>query len=359
MFVGVRIFYARRSQLENMNIAASLLRYIGYTPSAFLYFEAQRPGDALRLVHSIRMGIELKILTPLVCVMIPGPEHLRMQGLVSDSRQLLFSNSAWAVWREAFVIWVVFHQRNYLGRNFRKARRVLKKFQRIGFRFNSPVYHVFLDGTPLDFREHRISGNWHKRFDTSAVMSRGTFSNQLPPFKFVSRHRPQLLYFERTHSQDRWRNTPAQLTKDMIEYCQKKNIDMYHSGIRDESKHGLKSVSFGSLSYTEQIRLYRNYDLAVGTNCAAMDLATAAGLPTIRLCEFQRLKPNAWGAGYNRYLSLSRVVGIEPRSKNTGWYTEEFKSEMFKAIDEYILAWKEHPNRLLIPSHEIKCTDSV
>lgn len=61
----------------------------------------------------------------------------------------------------------------------------------------------------------------------------------------------------------------------------------------------------------KQIRwLASNAKCAVGLNSGGLDMAAAAGLPVLRVGEFQRLA--RWGARYNSFLACATCVGLEP-----------------------------------------------
>lgn len=82
-------------------------------------------------------------------------------------------------------------------------------------------------------------------------------------------------------------------------------------------------LRFGNKSFSKQITdLRSNAFAATGWNSGALDLAAAAGLPILRVGEFQdggayyisspTKKKNDWGRLYNSYLACSTNIGLAP-----------------------------------------------
>lgn len=88
----------------------------------------------------------------------------------------------------------------------------------------------------------------------------------------------------------------------------------------DYTTHGLPNgVPYGVQPYVEQIRYLRdNFDAAVGFNSGGLDLASAAGLPVLRLNEYQKhgigpSRRKQWGAKYNSFLAVASNIGLPPQ----------------------------------------------
>jgi hypothetical protein len=83
---------------------------------------------------------------------------------------------------------------------------------------------------------------------------------------------------------------------------------------------------------------------ALGWNSGGLDLAAAAGLPILRVGEFQRVQ--GWGALYNSYLATATCVGLEPSHRATVDFDR-------KVVTKSITALLANPELFEPPRHVI------
>jgi len=99
----------------------------------------------------------------------------------------------------------------------------------------------------------------------------------------------------------------------------------------------------------EQIRsLASRASCAVGVNSGGLDLAAAAGLPILRIWEWDRIRH--WGKAYNSYLACATCVGIG--SRNAG---EESDRDVMEKSLVALMANRglfNNPRHVILPSRE-------
>lgn len=80
-------------------------------------------------------------------------------------------------------------------------------------------------------------------------------------------------------------------------------------------------VAYAGDSYSAQLLKLTEFDAAVGFNSGGLDLASAAGLPVLRLAEYQRdgegmtratKRRKRWGAKLNSFLARRTNIGLPP-----------------------------------------------
>jgi len=95
-------------------------------------------------------------------------------------------------------------------------------------------------------------------------------------------------------------------------------------------------------SYRKQMEVLASNALcAIGVNSGGLDLAACAGLPVLRLGEFQKRgfpdrngHVERWGAQYNDYLSVAANIGLEPRSRKFAEYSPwDFEASLRAFLD--------------------------
>jgi hypothetical protein len=98
--------------------------------------------------------------------------------------------------------------------------------------------------------------------------------------------------------------------------------------------------TYGSMTFPEQLKYLRQFhDIATGVNSGGLDLASAAGLPTLRFFEMPTGVP--WQHDFNSYLAVALNLGLRPG------HPDEFAPAM-RAFVDLILEGKG-----LIPLHAI------
>lgn len=156
------------------------------------------------------------------------------------------------------------------------------------------------------------------RFENHKYMS-GKIVSHLQVFKFPQEEKA--LLFLRNMSIRPERNMNSFLLKLIIELLNSNSIvyDVVGSGtgvFDDQLKQmqGNRLYITGYPSYLTQLKEYGRYRFAIGMNSGGLDLAIAAGSPSIRIGEFHQ-HYNWLGANYNDFLSSACTVNIASLSE--------------------------------------------
>jgi hypothetical protein len=207
------------------------------------------------------------------------------------------------------------------------------------------LWHVYIPEA-LDFRERKMCALITQRIDKGKFMKRKNWRFQ-SAFK-VKPKPTRILYFIRDNKNEKWRNSVPELLYDIQNTLKNfSNIELAYVGLATEKEYfryldttDIHCLPYFGYDYQQQIDLISEYDLAIGVNCAGLDLASIAGLPVIRLCEFQAMA-NSWGPDYNSFLSVRPNIGLVPKVANEGWYDSD-TSRVFKSILTILLQNWDH-----------------
>ncbi|HTB62449.1 MAG TPA: hypothetical protein VK737_02575 [Opitutales bacterium] len=133
--------------------------------------------------------------------------------------------------------------------------------------------------------------------------------------------------------------------------------DWFEDAIRGIAKNaGWEVLLFGDVSggqhrenvynyngdglWTQIVHLRENADCALGWNSGGLDLAAAAGMPVLRIGEFQgsKLVPQdwRWGAKYNSFLASATNIGLAPSDMRADMFCRDIATNSMRAFLKHI-----------------------
>ncbi len=284
------------------HIAVSLeFRQGGYAP--------QGPGDGLRLVHCLRHP---SLASERINLLVP-PSH-RLNSLVPATSLTLLP--------EQPVIGPVGEVR------IRDLEGLVAPF--VYKSSLTRVIHTFLGiESPIPWNEVPFLNDstlvTRQRIDSTKPRNSLLFwSRWVPPSEAKTTERVIAVYLRKMETAPE-RNTPD----DFVEICRNvakaNKYDILWCGSLNAvtARSDERVLEATGLSFQEQIvSLRKTAQAAVGWNSGGLDLASAAGLPVLRVGEFQAHGPICeepkvqrqyrWGAVYNSFLACATNVGLTP-----------------------------------------------
>lgn len=291
----------------------------------------QGPGDTLRLVHALQglaatrrlERVDILTITPLELVRGLFHRHGVLQ-----SNTLTEGAFRWLYVHPPSESHVAFNELLKLGADAHglQASEYVHGIAHayIGTRLRSPTLTMFAGERLL-----------RERVDL-AYCSSGTIA--IPHSALLPVTATQtLVVFLRDESVAPKRNSPTwfvELVRDVANKISESSGKPWHiefRGPRDTTHAkalGLDPARdciryFAGRSFAEQVTELSTRTAAVGVNSGGLDLAAAAGLPILRIGEFQdggppresaktRDKLN-WGRRYNRFLAVATNIGLAPK----------------------------------------------
>jgi hypothetical protein len=107
-------------------------------------------------------------------------------------------------------------------------------------------------------------------------------------------------------------------------------------------------------------KIRKNATVAVGWNSGGLDLASAAGLPVLRIGEFQDGGPSCendrlrkrynWGKFYNSFLACATNIGLAPKMIAADTFPKEVIED---SLDSLLANMKKNPASLAEERHII------
>ncbi|MBM9548753.1 hypothetical protein JWG40_17135 [Leptospira sp. 201903074] len=256
-------------------------------------------------------------------------EAIKIQGLSIDEKKI--SGNLFGIIRIEYSYAIIYgipdfiveSETNNLVR-FAWIAIVFEKF------FPQEINHVFSpENSSFDSKKICIFN--FKRIDKSSLTSKTYWDQSESNIRPKIRNLFRIIYFVRHHKSDPWRNSNLFIFQDLKEILKSfPNFHLTIAGLANRSEYiengypdNENYIEYKMYDlYNDQKETYKTYDLAIGVNSASLDIASIAGTPVLRLCEFQGLN-GSWGGKYNSFLSVRTHIGMIPNSdKNEDWYDQ-------------------------------------
>jgi hypothetical protein len=288
---------------------------------------ASGPGDVLRLVHAIRV----QRWEPEVLVTTVDPTKLVNLFSAATQQRLIEIDSTCFIAGDV----IESHLQALLKREFGQRLQ------------NADVRHAFIglekhypwSGT--DQSEQSSHPFRRQRIDRSVNMNRARWS---PPSTFACR-KPTIAVAVRKLKTDRIRNTPDWFRSLIREVAQERKLGiLWYGNVSFDLIDGEHAFDGSSLPFHVQINfLHANACCAAGWNSGGLDLASAAGLPTLRIGEFQAQgalcdedtktrRTYCWGGDFNSFLTSATNVGLAPRRLAASDFNQNVVKQSLEAL---------------------------
>ncbi len=279
------------------------------------------PGDTLRLVHALRFHRPDRIVTV-------GDDQM-LRGLV-DGMEVVAVAATAKVQETGSVCAEVLSRlvKPYMG----SADRVVHAF--IGTERQYPWRSVEMQVGDKKIDRLRIDSS---RQDTSWM-----FHGRWTPPLTCRTNRKMLAVPVRCLQTMPERNTPTWFMPLVTDVTHARGWNVMWLGAAAGPPPGVtlsasdEYLAYGGKSLLQQIEEVRaRASAAVGWNSGGLDVAAAAGIPVLRVGEFQKHGPSAdlkWGARYNSYLATATNVGLAPAAIEAERFSRELLRESLDAF---------------------------
>lgn len=322
----------------------------------------QGPGDTLRLVHAINRILDEGVADAVDIVTIS--ELSKVAGLFSRSGTLVSDTSLTE--KEGKVRWLhldkasVANQKDaFIDEAFTQHTLSASSYSR--------VIHAYI-GTPLRATTSQSAQGkrlLRERIDL-AYCADGVLS--LPASNGVKNEKRTLVVFLRDEKAHAERNSPTWLPQVVDEAVAKCGAwDVQYRGVRDRihaKRLGLAEtaafVPYDGSSFIEQVDDLVRCHAAVGVNSGGLDLASAAGLPVLRVGEFQDGGPSGeskeireqhnWGRRYNRFLCVATNIGLAPHVLDMNLFPREVVSRSLVALLSASTEFLKESRHIILPA---------
>ncbi|MBI3830534.1 MAG: hypothetical protein HY291_13520 [Planctomycetes bacterium] len=174
--------------------------------------------------------------------------------------------------------------------------------------------------------------------------------------KHSSNKKLSALFFVRNDCKvDTFRNSPK-YHLEIINWL-KKSCKVTIAGLEDRKAYsdadwdidGVNFHGFKNNSFYDQVREFSRHHFAAGINCSALDLASIAGIPVIRDCEFQGLGGRYFGGSkFNSFLAVKLNVGLAPQKNPTDtWFNAPHLPHRFESTIETVIGLLKNKRKLI------------
>ncbi len=294
------------------------------------------PGDSLRFKHmldSMGGGTRTAVLTK-------HASNTRYLGMFSGADQPAIRGSGIpgvSFCEDGPVLWILSPTLNDAEKKpYELEKKTGALLQSLGIgsadfkgnKFESKIVHVY--GSRLSRqRATSIPLEPNKKVDTyrndiDGIMGRHAIN--IPGLGARSVPRPPLNILVAIREDDDLphghRNTPQAMLDAIQEVVEsmpageRARITRFGSTPAELRTHGWQAYEAGGKSYLRQIHDLSEYDMVVGANSGGLDLAAAAGLPVLRVCEYHGY-PGHEGKLFNFFLTGALTVGLRPANKES------------------------------------------
>ncbi|MCW7494695.1 hypothetical protein ND861_18730 [Leptospira sp. 2 VSF19] len=296
-------------------------------------------GDAIRLLHSAKQLHYESQDKNQIPIYMKKSEAIRIQGLSTDEE--IISENIFGIITINYTYAIVFGIPDFIinfnSNSLIRLAWVAKLFEKY---LPQEINHVFSPENS-GFKPKKLSIFQFKRIDIHNLTSRNYWDQSESINKPKKQKILRILYFVRHHETEPWRNSNLRIYKDLKEVLKSfPNFCLSIAGLKNRTeyiKNGYPDyenyIEYQMYDrYKDQKEIYKTFDLAIGVNSASLDLASIAGIPVLRLCEFQGLDGH-WGRKYNSFLSVKTHIGMIPNSdKNENWYDQITQKAFLKIV---------------------------
>ncbi|EMY71672.1 hypothetical protein [Leptospira vanthielii] len=300
-------------------------------------------GDTIRLLHSAKQLYSKSQEQTKIAIYMHKSEAIKIQGLSIDERDILETRFGFIIINFSYA--VIYGIPDYFLKSESNCLVRLAWIASICEKsYIKKINHVF---TPenCSFSLKKIFFFNFQRIDKIDLTSKKIWDQteliKRPKLRKIYR----IIYFVRHHQTQPWRNSNLLIFQDLKKLL--KYFPNYHlsiAGLANRSEYlqngypeNENYIEYQMFDlYNDQKEIYKTYDLAIGVNSASLDIASIAGIPVLRLCEFQGL-PKCGIAKYNSFLSVKTNIGIIPNEyENEHWY-DQLTRRAFQKIASLIL----------------------
>ena len=325
------------------------------------------PGDTLRMVHALRC---LPVPTSGAVVLTRWQALDRLPGIWSGTPQDRDDTPEyWSVVRDGNVFWVAKTPWGITDWDEPMEKRdwdpawamwnvqlLLRTLQGGWARIVHPF--VWAESPTIMYRPARWAGIKRQRVDRNSLMRTKRFDGR--PYELCQARTGEplrVLLVWRQEKKEPSRNTPDWLGTLVERIARQSGAVVEHWAAKQPPGVQSKLHLFGNGSYLDQIQfLATSYDCAIGVTSGGLDLAAAAGLPILRIAEFQGVGYNngggpmkgLWGASYNSFLANDLNIGLSFGSVDADKFDTAIAE---KSVDEFIAYIKGTPRHERLRRH--------
>lgn len=329
------------------------------------------PGDTLRFVHAVRAYLDdepqdqVRIVTTIKSLPL-------VRGMFSGVEQDIRQGGIWHEVDDAPALWLgsaIADKAAYLRWDQTDASQVAALLNDVAGAINvgrlDKVVHPYMGYGLSDFPATiSVAGTdvTRLRIDKPSRMNRSRW--RVPAGLGRADEGPTAVFLRHL---DHRLDTPKVLVEAIRTAADQQGVGLVFFGGNDDTydffdvPEDARRYHQGK-SYLEQMRsLATECVAAVGVNSGGLDLATAAGLPTLRVAEYQdggywyvdrELGGWLW-RDYNWYLANAFVAGLQPPYNHADWWGDDYLAKVRLSLTAFFTMVQSNHPRLREPRHII------